>query len=94
MLTDRLRHHRLQLDSCARLLDSYSYEGVLARGFALVRNPVGDPLISAASIAPGQELRVQFHDGEIAAVAEGAPRRRTSPKPRTATGEDDQGSLL
>ena len=67
MLADTLRHHRLQLDSCTRLLESYSYEGVLARGFALVRDAAGGPVVSAAAVAPGQELHLQFHDGEIAA---------------------------
>jgi exodeoxyribonuclease VII large subunit len=92
LLTDLLRRHGLALDSCARLLESYSYEGVLARGFVLVRDAAGGPVIAAAAVAPGQELHLQFHDGEIAAVAEGAPRRRAGPKPKT--GKDDQGSLL
>jgi exodeoxyribonuclease VII large subunit len=96
LLTDLLRRHGLALDSCARLLESYSYEGVLARGFALVRDAAGGPVIAAAAVAPGQELHLQFHDGEIAAVAEGAPRRRGAAKPpaKSGTGKDDQGSLL
>jgi exodeoxyribonuclease VII large subunit len=94
MLTDLVRHHHHQLDSCGRLLESYSYAGVLARGFALVRDAAGNPLVGASMVVPGHELRLQFHDGEIAAVAEGAPRRRTGAKARTATDADDQGSLL
>lgn len=98
LLDDLLRHRRLQLDSATRLLESYSYEGVLARGFALVRDAAGGPVISAAAVAPGQELHLQFHDGEIAALAaapaDGAPRRRGATKPRTGKGEKDQGSLL
>lgn len=94
MLADMLRHRRLQLDSCTRLLESYSYAGVLARGFALVRDASGGPVTTAAAVAPGQELHLQFHDGEIAALAEGAPRRKGSSKPRTGKGEKDQGSLL
>jgi exodeoxyribonuclease VII large subunit len=95
LLDDLMRHERLRLESLTQLLESYSYEGVLARGFALVRDSAGGPVIAAAAVAPGQELHLQFHDGEIAAVAEGTPRRR-SPKPpaKPGTGKDDQGSLL
>ncbi len=94
MLTDMLRHRRLQLDSGTRLLDSYSYAGVLARGFALVRDAAGGPVTAAAAVTPGQELHLQFHDGEIAVLAEGAPRRKAPSRPRGGTGEKDQGSLL
>lgn len=94
LLANLVRHHRLQLDACARLLESYSYESVLARGFVLVRDSAGTPLISAAAVTPGQELRLQFRDGEIAAVAEGAPRRRGSGKPKPGKDDDEQGSLL
>jgi len=94
MLANLVRHHRLQLESCGRLLESYSYEGVLARGFTLVRDTAGYPLVAAKDIAPGQELRLQFHDGEIAAVADGAPRRRIPARPKPTGSDDDQGSLL
>jgi exodeoxyribonuclease VII large subunit len=106
-LAELLRHHRLQLESVARLLDSYSYEGVLARGFALVRDKAGGPVTTAASVAPGQELQLQFHDGAVGAVARGAPREREAPQPAKGQpakaqasgkpdrrGNGDQGSLL
>ena len=89
-LLDRKAH---ALDAIGRLLESYSYDQILKRGFALVRNATGQPVLAAGGIGPGQRLRLQFHDGELPVVTEGkAPARRPGP------GKDDpkggQGSLL
>ncbi|GGC67624.1 exodeoxyribonuclease VII large subunit [Chelatococcus reniformis] len=74
------RAHRLSgLDQMMR---SLSYRGVLARGFALVRDGKGRPLRAAASIAPAMALELQFADGTVAATAGGSARRKpaaTSP---------------
>ena len=78
------------LESLGRLLDSYSYDGVLKRGFALVRSVTGDPIIAASGVTPGARLRLQFHDGEAVATADGRPgTKRSGGKP-----PPDQGSLL
>ncbi len=88
----RLERGRLQLESLAALLDSYSYERVLARGFALVRDAADHPITSAAAVAPGTGLAIQFADGEVAATATG---RADKAKPRPPKGRDTkQGSLL
>jgi exodeoxyribonuclease VII large subunit len=85
-----LRERRARLHGLSRQLETLSYNAVLARGFALVRDAAGEPLTRAADIAPGAALSIAFADGQVAAVAEGeAPRRRT-PAKRTTT----QGSLL
>jgi exodeoxyribonuclease VII large subunit len=81
---------RLRLAALAGLLDSYSYERVLARGFALVRDRAEHPITSAAAVAPGLGLRIQFGDGEIAATADGAAPRRS----RGGRDGGDQGELL
>jgi exodeoxyribonuclease VII large subunit len=87
----------MRLDSLAALLDSYSYERVLARGFALVRDAADNPMTSAAAVAPGIGLRIQFGDGEVAAtatgVAEPPPSRRREPARRDKR-DDKQGKLL
>ena len=69
-----VREARARLDGASARLDGASYEAVLARGFALVFDAAGQPLASAAEIAPGAALRLRFHDGERAATA-GAGRR-------------------
>jgi len=88
----RLDRARLHLDSLAALLDSYSYERVLARGFALVRDAADHAITTAAAVAPGAGLTIQFADGEIAATATG---RADKAKPRPPKRRDTkQGSLL
>ncbi|MCB4769910.1 exodeoxyribonuclease VII large subunit [Ancylobacter sp. Lp-2] len=63
-----------RLDAIGKLMGALSYRGVLARGFALVRDADGQPLRSAAAIASGQRLDIEFADGHVGAVAgEGNP---------------------
>jgi exodeoxyribonuclease VII large subunit len=95
-----LRRRRDRLDGAAKLLTALSYQGVLARGFALVRDGEGRPLRSAGAVTPGMALAIQFADGSVAATAEGeappatpkSPARSAEPKPRK-TGEG-QGTLF
>ncbi|MFO1058985.1 MAG: exodeoxyribonuclease VII large subunit [Dongiaceae bacterium] len=78
-LLDDLERRRLQLEAATRLLDSVSYERVLARGFALVRDGADQPVTSAAAVAAGEALTLQFADGKVAATA-GGRKRREEPK--------------
>src|SRR5882724_7108675 len=89
-----------------QLLSALSYRGVLARGFALVRNADGLAVRTAASIGPGARLSVEFADGRIAATADGdsqtttptsAKQNATEPKPaapRRVAKPVGQGSLF
>lgn len=80
-----------RLASSGKLLNSLSYKSVLQRGFALVRNGERTPLRAAAQVKPGQEISIEFHDGEIGAVADGhAPPSERPAKKR----EGGQGSLF
>ena len=99
LLAGRLRHvgraalseRAGRVETAARLLESFSYRGVLARGFAVVRDRSERPLTSASAVTPGFALSLEFHDGRAAARAAGGA------KPRKAGRiEDDggQGSLL
>src|SRR5262249_15173017 len=95
LLTDLLRRLGEGLEALTRLLTSLSYEQVLARGFALVRDAAGHPLASAASVAPGAHLSIEFADGRIGAIAEGeAPPHSAKPGAKRGGGPKDQGSLL
>jgi exodeoxyribonuclease VII large subunit len=49
------------------LLTSYSYHGVLERGFALVRDETGAPVRSAKTLAAGAAISIEFADGTITA---------------------------
>ena len=64
---------------------------VLERGFAVVKDAGGNVVVSAQAVTPGAALTLEFHDGKVAVVADGAARR----KPRgSKSDEPDQGSLL
>jgi exodeoxyribonuclease VII large subunit len=67
----RLREARARLDGAAAGLEALSYTRVLERGFALVTDPVGTPMTSAAAIAPGARLRLKLADGEVKVTADG-----------------------
>ncbi len=96
-------HHRFRLERLGQLLAAYSYREVLKRGFALVRDDTGQPLHSAANIAGGAHLVVEFADGAVGVVADGegkpaSPPSSTRSKPRIRNGGGEgsggQGSLF
>ncbi|GAB2176225.1 exodeoxyribonuclease VII large subunit [Dongia sp. agr-C8] len=94
LITGLIERQTHALESLGRLLESYSYDQVLKRGFALVRNAAGEPVLAAAGVPAGERLRLQFHDGEVGATAAGTPvsaPKRGSPPSKT---KPDQGSLL
>ena len=80
-----------RVETAARLLEGYSYRGVLARGFAVVRDQRERPLTSVAEVKSGAALSLEFHDGRAAARAAGKPNlRKSAPEPD----DNGQGSLL
>jgi exodeoxyribonuclease VII large subunit len=92
-----LRDRRLaRLRSAGQLLAAYSYRGVLARGFALVRDGDGRPLRTAAAVGSGMRLDIEFSDGRVGATADGEGTAPAKPKPRSrgGGGSGGQGSLF
>jgi exodeoxyribonuclease VII large subunit len=87
-----------RLRNAWQLLNAYSYRKVLERGFALVRDDEGRPLRSAAAIAAGMRIDVEFSDGRIGATADGeraaAPLAKPRPRNRGGEGSGGQGSLF
>jgi exodeoxyribonuclease VII large subunit len=92
-----------------QLLNALSYRGVLARGFALVRDEAGHPLHASADIGPGARMSIEFSDGRVGATADASdfpaspkpaahePRSEPRPAavpPKRATKPVDQGSLF
>ena len=65
-----------RLNALEALLGSLGYRAVLASGYALVRDGDGHPVRSAADVAPGQALAIEFADGTIAATVDGAKQKR------------------
>ena len=95
LLGDMLNRLWDRLEGLDRLLESLSYEQVLARGFALVRDSAGKPVLRAAAVQPGASLGIEFTDGSIGATAEGGARakRPRAAAVRRAAVSKDQGSL-
>jgi exodeoxyribonuclease VII large subunit len=82
---------RSRLDTASKLLASLSYHSVLQRGFALVRDTARQPVHARAETHMGQDLTVEFHDGEISVRAAGAGSPPAKPAKSTPGG---QGSLF
>ena len=69
-----------RLHGLGQLLEALGYHGVLARGYALVRDAAGAPVRSVAAVAAGDRLAIELADGTLPVVAEDggiAPKRRS-----------------
>ena len=99
-LSNRVAVRRRLLDTQAQVLRTLSYQSVLQRGFALVRNGQGQMVRLAQGIAAGEALKIEFSDGVVAAEATlstpgAAPDPSVRPsRPRSRTGGGGQGSLF
>ena len=98
---------RNRLNAGSQLLNSLSYERVLDRGFALVRDKNGEPVMQAAETEEGQAVAISFADGRVGAIlsglepATGSPNLRKSQKKKSmktrksaAASGGDQGTLF
>jgi exodeoxyribonuclease VII large subunit len=92
-----VRQARAERD--AQLLAAFSYRGVLARGFALVRDEVGRPLHSVAAMSAGMPIDIELADGRVGAHVDGTAAaikpgaEPAKPRPRRAGGTN-QGNLF
>ncbi len=107
-LVTLLQRHEARITHSGQLLAALSYRGVLARGFALVRDDAGQAVRSATAVGSGARLTLEFADGKVnvtsdtdqtAATSSNPPRSNptSEPKPisrRRATKPADQGSLF
>ncbi len=104
-----LQNHSQRLAQASRILDTLSYQNVLKRGYSIIRDKQGTPLISAAHISDNMALDIEFHDGKIEAYSgkgdeakPAAPAQKKkstkSPKaqkdPKDPKPPKDQGSLF
>ncbi len=98
------RDCRRSLKQVGGLLESYSYERVLERGFAMVADDAGQPVVTAARLFPGMGVTMRFHDGQAGATVDtvqgqggkgGGGQRGTKPgkkkKPQTKKPKTDPG---
>ena len=99
-LASRIVLDRRALDAQAQMLASLSYQSVLRRGFALVRDQDGRAVRSVTNLAHGDRIAVELVDGRAAAsvtsveTASGDPADSPKPRPAPRTKPGDQGSLF
>ncbi len=82
------------LNTLGKLLESYSYKGVLARGFTVVRAADGTPVTTAAHARPGASLNVEFSDGSVQVLVQGSGSSHKTPSQKSSPPPPLQGSLL
>ena len=95
-----------RLRALEQLLESYSYENVLSRGFVVVRSTDGTPMTDPDRLQVGQTIDLQFSGDRHVAATIGPSQKTGSARPHRAattagksakTGEsaaDRQGKLL
>jgi exodeoxyribonuclease VII large subunit len=98
-----IRQRAGAVEHCGALLNALSHRGVLARGFALVRDLVGRPVRHAATLSEGARFDVELSDGRVRARSEATfatpaptakPAARLKPRSRRGGGGPDQGNLF
>ena len=75
----KLTQDAQRLAKAGQLLDAYSYQGVLERGYALVQNGAGDVVRSKDKVDAGEGVTLTFADGKRKAVIEGASTKKIKP---------------
>lgn len=97
-INNRMKTDADRVSAIWRLAQSLSHQGVLKRGFVLVRNAEGGMVRSRAAVNSGEHLELQFHDG-TASVQEnsahgGASPSRSEAKTKPKTSRQGQGDLF
>ena len=90
---------RMRLDKAGSLLEAFSYQGVLARGYALVTDRDGSVIRSAKTPKIGDAVTLTFSDGKRDAVIDGTSgssraSKPRSKKPKPPPPDTPQGSLF
>ena len=70
---------RADLERLALALAAHDPQRTLERGYALVEDPAGEPVTSAAAAREQDALTLRMHDGRVEVRRAGAPARRARP---------------
>jgi exodeoxyribonuclease VII large subunit len=84
-----LAHRQAALRNANGLLQSFSYQRVLERGFALVHDATGVVVTGVRSLRPGQRISLLFADGKAGATVDGS-----HPPTRVRRKDEGQGDLF
>jgi len=78
-----------------KLIESYHYKKVLARGFALIRDDSGNLIYSSSEVKKNMKLDIEFKDGRRKAIAEGGNAgKKKARKSPAKPNNDGQESLF
>ncbi len=83
-----MQRHQARVAHSGQLLAALSYRGVLARGFALVRDDGRPSRACRAAIGPGARLTLEFADGRVGVTAD-AERPAAATPGKTASASRD-----
>jgi exonuclease VII large subunit len=89
-LSWRSRYRGNWLRHAAPLLDSFSYESVLERGVALIRDRLGHVVTSVKALRPGMAVSVRLAESKAETTVDGGRTAFRSAR----RNEADQGTLL
>jgi len=70
-----------KLKHAGKMLEAYSFENVLQRGFSVIRDMEGNLLTTAAQTADGQHIKIQFQGQEHVQATVGTSENTTPPRP-------------
>ena len=82
-----------RFQTASRLLESFSYERILERGFILALTPQGKPVATAAQAVKHSELVLKFSDNTMRVSTVDKPHK-TVKKQNQPTEDEKQGRLL
>lgn len=93
-LANRLDQKRRALDAQGQLLTTLSYQSVLARGFAIVRDAEGRMVRKAVGLSPGDSVEIEFSDARVGALVNrgGSPESGASQSGGRGRQETDQSA--
>lgn len=89
-----------QLKHAEKMLEAYSFENVLQRGFAVVQTADGGLITAAEQASEGQHVQLRFKEQKIvdATIGKNTTSKPAAPKPKKKTSktakEDGQQSLF
>ncbi|HEY6817187.1 MAG TPA: exodeoxyribonuclease VII large subunit [Croceibacterium sp.] len=87
LVTGRIREQRDKLESVRRLMEHLHPDKPLERGYAMVLDPNGVAVTSAAAAQREAALSLRFRDGRLEVVAAASPRAPSRARPAPPPGE-------
>ena len=82
------------ISQSGRLLDGFSYQRVLDRGFVLLQDKSGNALTRAAKLKTGDDVTLQMADGRVGARITTKQSPQAQQKTKTSKTDTRQGKLL